>query len=193
MIFQLNRQTHTPYGRCCSRGFALPDLIFIACFLGLLATVSVPAFRKYFERAKVMSVLGRLKKISDGAAVYYEESDRLVRIPGKKQDRPKKRFPESTSITPARRCCVFGKEGKCEGTNWDTPTWRALGFVVEGRHRFRYQFLSKGVGNKARFTARAHADLDCDGLESTFERVGLATENGKVRLSTAVHTVRACE
>ena len=193
MSFQPNKQTDRRFGRCGSGGFALPDLIFIACFLGLLATVSVPAFRKFFERAKVMSVLGRLKKISDGAAAYYEESDRLVRIPRGEQDKPQKRFPESTSVTPARRCCVFGKEGKCEGTNWDTPTWRALGFVVEGRHRFRYQFISKGRGREAQFTARAHADLDCDGLESTFERVGLATKDGKVRLSTAVHTVRARE
>jgi len=185
-------KSHEIHCNCRSEvGFALPDMIFIACFLGLLTTVAVPAFKRYLERAKVTDVLFRLQKIADGAAAYYQESDRLVRV--EEDSSGKKRFPESTPVTPARRCCVYGTEGKCEGTNWDTPSWRALGFAIEEPHRFRFQFISSGLGGEAAFTVRAHADLDCDGLESTFERVGYATKEQKVKVPGAVHTVRMTE
>jgi hypothetical protein len=177
-----------------SVGFALPDMIFLACFLGLLATVTVPAFRRYMERAKALDVLPRLKKIADGAAAYYEESDRIVRGRASSETiEAKKRFPSSTPVTPARRCCEYGREGLCEGTDWDTPTWRSLNFQLEGRHRFRYQFLSHGLGDKAMFTVRAHADMDCDGAESTFERVGWVKKGGEVQTSTVVHAIHPRE
>ncbi len=172
-------------------GFALPDLIFLACFLGFFATVAVPAFKRYFERAKVMEVLLQLQKISDGAAAYYEESDRMIWAV--KDGTKEKRFPDSTMVTPQRRCCTYGPSGMCESADWDTPVWRALGFAIEEPHHFRFQFVSKGVGAEAAFTVRAHADLDCDGVESTFERVGLATEDFNVTVSTAVRAVRIRE
>jgi type II secretory pathway pseudopilin PulG len=175
-------------------GFTMVDLLFVVAGLGLALTVAVPAFRRYMERARVLEVIPRLKQISDGAAAYFEESERLQMVPGQPAEkRPKRRFPESTPVTPTRNCCEFGTEGLCEGTDWDTPTWRALGFSVDERHRFRFQFVSEGQGRKATFTARAHADLDCDGLESTFERVGRVKSDLKVVHSRAVRAINERE
>ena len=39
-------------------------------------------------------------------------------------------------------------------------------------HYYSYEYVSEGTGTSARFTARAVGDLDCDGVLSTFERVG---------------------
>jgi type II secretory pathway pseudopilin PulG len=176
------------------RGFTMTDLLFVVAGLGLTLTVAVPAFRKYMERARALEVVPKLKQISDGAAAYFEESERLQMVPGESpESKPEKRFPESTPVTPARSCCEFGTEGLCEGTDWDTPTWRALGFSIDRRHRFRFQFVATGLGKKAMYTARAHADLDCDGLESTFERTGRVDGSLKVVHSTAVHAVRERE
>ena len=41
-----------------------------------------------------------------------------------------------------------------------------------------YEYNSNGLtGADARFTAAAYADLDCDGVFSTFERYGYGDEN----------------
>ena len=176
-------------------GFTMTDLLFVVAGVGLAATVAVPAFRKYMERARAIEVLPKLKQICDGAASYYEESERLQMVPGDtEQKKPLKRFPKSVCVTPKRSCCEFGTEGLCEGTDWDTPTWRALGFSIDERHRFRFQFMAKGEGLRAHFTARAHADMDYDGLESTFERVGrVSRDTKKVIGSKVVHTIRERE
>ena len=166
-------------------GFTLLELLVLVCAATLGVTLLVPAVRHYLRRARAYAVLPRLSQICAGARSYYEESDQLLPAePG--QAKRSKRFPESTAVTPARRCCEMSKEGWCEGTDWDTATWRALGFELHGRHRFRFQFVSSGLDRKAHFTARAFGDLDCDGLESTFERVGWVDRAGRVRVGAAV-------
>ncbi len=169
-------------------GFTLLELLVLVCTLSLAATLLVPAVRHYLRRARAYSVLPQLARICAGARAYYEESDSLLPTEPGQAKRPK-RFPESTAVTPARKCCEQSRDGRCRGTDWDTATWRALGFEITGPHRFRFQFLSSGLGTKARFTARAHGDLDCDGLESTFERVGWVDAKGRVQLGVAVRAV----
>ncbi len=164
-------------------GFSLLDLLVVVCILALFASVAVPAFRRYSRRVRAQVVLSRLQRLCDGAAAYYEESGRLARsLTG--QDGAK-RFPGSTAVTPTRRCCEQGAKGRCLGTDWDQPTWRALGFDLKA-HRYRFQFVSSGLGPKASFTARALGDLDCDGLQSTYERVGWVDDSGKPKVSALV-------
>ena len=56
--------------------------------------------------------------------------------------------------------------------NWDTASWSALKVQMSDQHYFVYSFDSAGNLGAAEFTANAHADLDCDGLQSTFQRLG---------------------
>ena len=173
-----------------AQGFTLLDLLVVVCVLALFASVAVPAFRRYSRRVRAQTVLPKLQRISDGARSYYEESGRIARsLSGAPSER---RFPESTAVTPTRRCCEYGNAGQCRGTDWDQPTWRALGFELRS-HRYRYQFLSSGLGAKARFTVRGLGDLDCDGVESTYERVGWVDDAGKPRASVLVHVVHPAE
>ena len=173
-------------------GFTLVDLLVTVSLLALLASVAVPAIRRHMIRSRSLVVLSDLQRMCAGAVAYYEESAKLA-LSGQADDKAMRRFPSSTAITPTRGCCTFGGKGLCEGTDWDTATWRALGFEIEGPHRFRYQFVSAGVGAKAAFSARAFADLDCDGVESTFERVGRTTAQGRAEALPAVHVVRPGE
>jgi hypothetical protein len=80
------------------------------------------------------------------------------------------RFPRSAPLTPATTACRDGKFHKHQPTPdmWSHPTWRALGFTIEDPFLYQYQYVSDGQ----RFTARAIGDRDCDGVLSTFERVG---------------------
>ena len=43
---------------------------------------------------------------------------------------------------------------------------------MNDQHYFGYVYTSSGVIKDAKFTASAHADLDCDTVMSTFERYG---------------------
>ena len=59
---------------------------------------------------------------------------------------------------------------KRNGTSWETPSWKALGFrpSAEGvPHAYAFSFEST-AGDKA-FVAQARGDLDGDGVLSTFE------------------------
>jgi hypothetical protein len=55
---------------------------------------------------------------------------------------------------------------------WTTDTWSALNFQMNDQHYFGYVYTSTGTIAAAKFTASAHADLDCDKVLSTFERYG---------------------
>jgi hypothetical protein len=78
-------------------------------------------------------------------------------------------FPPSVELTPAevpRGVKVTDPPG-----TWDHLTWRALGFQMDHDHAYAFRFDSSAdrVTQVARFSARAHGDLDGDGTVSTFE------------------------
>jgi type IV pilus assembly protein PilA len=67
-------------------------------------------------------------------------------------------------------------------TDWgDNEAWGGLGFQMEQAHFFHYNFVASNAATgygECQFTSVAFADLDNDGLLSTFERTGAADENG---------------
>lgn len=78
-------------------------------------------------------------------------------------------FPSSGGPTPANGCCGSAdKVCHSDPADWDAPTWLALNFAIDGPHYFQYEYVSSPTG----FTARATADLDCDGVYSTYSRTG---------------------
>lgn len=64
---------------------------------------------------------------------------------------------------------------------WAHPTWAALGVRVDVPHRFHYRFVAgpwRGDANSCAFTTQAFADLDGDGVYSTYERSGVQDRGG---------------
>jgi hypothetical protein len=146
--------------------------------MAIAASVAIPSFVKYERRAKTVEAIDQLDKIYKGAAVYFSTprvSDMGVKLPCQ--------FPPSTPATPApvggvHPCCVDGGECKVNVDNWTNETWSALSFQMNYPHLFMYEYTSNGKsGADARFTASAYADLDCDGIFSTFERFGFGDES----------------
>ena len=153
-----------------------------AAYVGIAAAVAIPAFVKYMRRAKTTEAIDMLDRMYKGAAVYYStphvERGTGTLIPCQ--------FPASQGLTPNVKdlgCCggAHDKDGdkRCDVDmeQWTTATWSALNFQLNDAHYFGYEFESKGVGAAAVFTARAHADLDCDGVLSTFERYGYGDDS----------------
>jgi hypothetical protein len=70
---------------------------------------------------------------------------------------------------------------KCdEPTAWQQPLWQELDFSLDAPHLFRYSYESDGRS----FTAKAVADLDCDGIEITYVMKGTLDAQGN--LSTTI-------
>lgn len=89
------------------------------------------------------------------------------------------------NLGPGGRCVPAvgaGGAGYYEMTLWtDNPVWNSLNFQMEQAHYFHYNFQASNAASgygECQFTAQAFADLDNDGIYSTFERAGAADRNG---------------
>ncbi len=134
-----------------------------------------------------LSACPKMKKRSEYNAMLWtaevnENVERiyqgLARHRARAKDKAGYRFP-SAGPTPAHVPC--GKRPHPPDPKlWQAEGWRALGFSIGEKFRYQYQVISVGVGPKARFVIRAHADLDCDGIYSTYERKGTIGSRGKL-------------
>jgi hypothetical protein len=79
-------------------------------------------------------------------------------------------YPISVALTPAR--VPTGQRVVDPAGTWDHPTWRRLDFVQVDPHSFSFEFESHLGADRSTFVARAHGDLDGDGVMSEFEVTG---------------------
>ena len=180
-----------------SRGFVW---MTVAAFAGSILVVGAGCKDEKAERAKerkerrrdkrekkeallqkTSEAIDRLDMIYKSASNYYT-TPMVTKGTGTKIDC---QFPANQGMTPdvtRKKCCggVNDRDGddRCDVniSQWATPTWSALNFQMNDQHYFGYSFTSRGTLSAAKFTAAAHADLDCDGVLSTFERYGYGDE-----------------
>ena len=92
-------------------------------------------------------------------------------------------FPASQGQTPVEATCCstsalggpdLNQDDRCDSSpdTWTTDTWSALTFQMNDEHYFIYSFDSFGTLSAAKFTTSAFGDLDCDNIQSTFQRIG---------------------
>ena len=116
-----------------------------------------------------------VRRLYDSAILYFEVGQ--VDAAG---NALAQHFPASAPLTPSEIPCGVAAEPLPE--DWAaSPSWATLNFEVREPHRYSYQFDSEGTGVGATFTASAFGDVDCDGIYSTFIRVGEVTSENEVR------------
>ena len=157
------------------KGFTLIELMIVVAIIAILAVVAVPQFTKYMRSAKAAEATEMLDLIKKGSASYYTTP--RTDSAGTHIDC---HFPVSTAITPVSgtgtSCCNgvgpdSDSDDRCDAnaSDWDNKTWSSLKFAITDQHYFLYQYLSNGGSLAgAAATGKAHADLDCDGIVSTF-------------------------
>ena len=154
----------------------------------------IPAFMKYTQRAKTSEATMNLRKAFDGSVAYYNEemADRTGRI-------LPRQFPNTVETPPHnewhRQVCKDGRSQKFQPTasTWDAHTWQALNFAIEDPFYYKYTYISKGTGAGSHFTIRATGDLNCDGVFSTFERIGTVDAENNVSGPAGTFTMKELE
>jgi hypothetical protein len=85
--------------------------------------------------------------------------------------------PAPAGPTPSGGCCEHGGTCAPDAAQWAAPAWRALGFSIDGAHRYAYHYAPDPGGLSA--TLRAIGDLACSGAPHTVE-LKLAVVGGQV-------------
>ncbi len=133
-----------------------------ASILGSLLAVAIPSFARNVHATHFAEATDGLARLGSQAVAYADAHK-------------DEGFPKSAPLTPAdvpRGVRVVDPPGA-----WSHPTWTSLGFRASPEgvpHAFSFAFDGAG----ASFTARARADLDGDGVPSTFETRGVVQPAG---------------
>lgn len=145
------------------RGVTAVEAAIAVALLGSLLSVAVPACVRELHASHFAEPVGGLARLSAAAA---------LRAQGRE---PGDAFPPSAPLTPA--VVPRGVRAADPPDAWEHPTWRALGFRASPEgvpHEYAFAF-DRGP---ASYVARAHGDLDGDGVTSTFEVRGVVDEAG---------------
>ena len=173
------------------KGFTLLELMVVVAILSVLASVAIPAFIKYMRRVKTVEAIDELQKLHSGSAAYYARGQVLGGVGAALPCQ----FTRSIGVTPDmtnKQCCGGAldsdKDNRCDvdSVAWDQQVWESLNFEMRDQHYFGYSYTSSGTLGDSLFVARAQADLDCDGITSTFERYGFGDKDASRRECSAV-------
>jgi hypothetical protein len=172
----------------------------VVAVLGVMAVVAVPALQKYMRRAKTAEAKTQLAKLFDATSSYFKAehvvrgADPTAALAMHQCPNDGRLYGEAGITPPLEVNCNEGPGGRCipaQGGGgagyydiavWtDNPVWNALNYMQEQGHYFHYNFrwANDGEGyGRCMFTVQAFADLDDDGVFSTYERSGAADIQG---------------
>jgi hypothetical protein len=142
--------------------------------LTVLFSLALPACPKMKKRQEYNAMLWTME-VNDNVERIYQALERHHRLA---KDKESYRFP-SAPPTPAHVPC--GKTPHSPDDKLWAGGWKELGFSISESFRYQYQIISTGQGPTAGFTIRAHGDLDCDGVHSSYERRGNLDGAGKLK------------
>jgi type II secretory pathway pseudopilin PulG len=162
-LIRMGRQPHLR-----GKGLAIASIPVGFLFgLGISSAIAIPAFIQYIRKSKTVEATEALQRIAAGARAAAAQDGT---VPAAKTD-----------WVPATSCCMdMTTAPKCSPTPqaWSAAPWSALRFSMTDPHYFQYRY----AGGGKRFIAEARADLDCDGIFSSYKIDGEVTPDGQVQI-----------
>jgi hypothetical protein len=162
--------------RRTERGLSAVEMAVFFAIAGSLLAIAVPAFVRELHASRFVEPVEGLQRIGEGA------------LGGALGKTTANAFPGSAPLTPAS--IPRGTREVDPPGVWDHPTWRALAFraAPEGiPHAFSFGFDAVPGAARSTFVAHAHADLDGDGVRSTFELRGTAQDGAPAAIEPGMY------
>jgi prepilin-type N-terminal cleavage/methylation domain-containing protein len=126
-----------------NRGFTLLELCFVVGLIGILASIAIPNYSIYTQRARATEALISLESIGYLQRVRVLEIGETIACEAQPRELP---GVEGADFVPS-------------------DAWKDLGFKMVGRVRFQYEVEKRGEKS---FVAHARADLDGDGARAEY-------------------------
>jgi hypothetical protein len=142
----------------------LETAIAVALAGSVLASAA-PPFLRNLHASRLSEPIDGLGRIAARASVLAADAPRTAA------------YPESAPLTPEK--VPQGEAMADPPGTWNHATWRRLGFEWLVPHYYSFAFESRNGPGRAVFHARAHGDLDGDGVLSTFAISGEAREGSE--------------
>jgi hypothetical protein len=145
---------------------------------GSILAVAVPAFVRNLHASRLVEPLDGLNRIASQATAMAAARPAAIA------------YPAGVGLTPDQ--VPRGEAMLDPPGTWDHPTWRTLGIEWTVPHHYSFAFLSENSPGTALFEARAHGDLDGDGVFSTFEIAG-ESKDGREPVIYPIESYREVE
>lgn len=144
-------------------------LLVLVAIVGVLAVLGVYGTRKYIANAKTAEARNTLGMIGRSAVAAYEDEG-VTPNDAKIEHRL---CPSATAPVPASKAMVSGKKYQSSPSEWTTDAGKNAGFSclkfeMNMPQYFQYEYEATATS----FVARAHGDLNGNGVYSTFELRG---------------------
>lgn len=165
--------------KSASAGFSIFELMISIGLLGIIVSLSIPAYERYLRRSKIAEATDSLRRISDGVFAYVRVAQRSER--GEELPRT---FPQSQKQTPASGTQRMhpGCRYPVNLAAWNLDTWAALAFEMNQPAYFDYGYVATNdrtqVNPQDSLTIYAQGDLGCSGETALYVRVVRVDESG---------------
>jgi hypothetical protein len=146
--------------------------------VGALAAVAIHGVRRYLARSKEAQAKSTLRTIALSVAAYVE-----------RQPPAKRRLPPSAPRTPKQ--VPAGERSMLTAQSFAHPTWKAIGFSLEGPHYYSYEIVTAPGGRQAAIIATG--DLDGDGEFSRYRLELKLDARGNLNMAQQLSVERELE
>lgn len=160
---------------------AIVAAVAIVPIIGIVAVLSIYGTRKYLVNAKSAEAKNTLGQLAKDAAAAYEgdtvASDGTVK---------RRLCPSATAPVPADKSMVSGKKYQSSHADWQAGEaantgFACLKFEMSSPQYFQYEYEATATS----FVARAHGDLNGDGVFSTYAIRGQIVD-GRVVIAPSI-------
>ncbi len=165
-------------GKRGREGFTLIELMIVVAIIGILSAVAIPSFLRFSRKSKASEAPYQIKQIVMGARAWYGERHATRYGNPLRPHFPNQYSPwginssPQTFRRPLKAPCSNGSPlYAADPAQWDAQPWKSLRFSITKAHYFQYYYTVDNTYTgtvKPKFEIKAHADLDCDGITSTY-------------------------